>query len=190
MFFSQERVYYVSSQIKNKLVERIRTLQRLLIDFRQQVTTSTHKHNIHRGRMCCDWFLLLSPVQRESAAPGAECRASLCITACCGSAGAEGRRISYMGEQLPASHFDRQPASPSRSAAACLTAGTTGTEEWVLLDSTASINCWSTFPLTTVPCSTLALCICFHKENKCFSVETFVCSDMFVACLQYEQFIV
>lgn len=43
-FGSQQRAAYLSSQIQIKLTERIRALQRLLVDFRRQVTTHTHTH--------------------------------------------------------------------------------------------------------------------------------------------------
>lgn len=43
LLFSQARVHYLSSQIRRKLLERIKTIQNLLTEFRRQVTTS-HTH--------------------------------------------------------------------------------------------------------------------------------------------------
>ena len=40
LLFSQARIHYLSSRIWSKLLERIKTLQNLLIEFRRQVTTT------------------------------------------------------------------------------------------------------------------------------------------------------
>lgn len=82
----QEEIQYLGSHIQTKLLERIRTLQRLISEFRRQVA-SPHEDQ-HKQILLCFYSapplalsLSLSAVQRQRVAAGAERRSAGCVPA-------------------------------------------------------------------------------------------------------------
>lgn len=131
--FSQARIQEFSSQTGKKLLQRIETLQALILGFRRQVkpTSSFQTKDPHADSPpCAPLTPLSSAAPGQPFAGGSDLSGTGRSPVAGGFAGPQRRRAgAAVAERCPASLHNPKPSARPQPAAARVSAGPTGTAE-------------------------------------------------------------